>query len=799
MLKPSISHSDYAFNQLMRPLTFKPSSPATSHAVAVLAILFSVFWVPCIHAQSLTDRLTGSPKVPWQISADAVNYDAESTTYHARGNVIIEKQATRLVADVVSFNQKAMTASAAGHVVMTVGDDILTGERVELNLDLETGVVHGGTVFLKENHFYIRGDHIEKTGRVTYLAKKGSFTSCDGNQPDWIITGRSLKVTIEGYGSATHAVLKVRDVPVLYAPYLLFPAKTKRQTGLLMPEVGYSDRKGFSWDQPLFWAIGESTDATLYTHYMQERGTKIGLEYRYALTTESYGATMADGMQDRKVDDGTAEATQKWGYDDDDYDRPNTDRYWLRAKLDQELPWGANAKLDLDIVSDQDYLIEFKEGRSGFIETRDYFLEAYGRDLDTYDETTRTNRLNINRTWSRFSLNGDLEWNDNVNNRRWEDTDDTLQQLPVIEFDGTRQQVLDSNFYWDLDSEYAYLFELDGERGHRADVYPRAYLPLKWNNYLSVEPSVGWRQTAWEMDRREDETVSRSSYRQIYDAKLDLSTEFSKVMDSPVTTVDRIRHSLKPRVVYEYIPNQDQSDLPDFDTEIDRIDEANEVTYSVTSTLTARRGKKTGTAAPADTDAVPAEDNSQPFRNKDDRVTAERSGRSVGIQEEQAMPETFDYYRFCRFYVEQTYDIAAARDNESEPFSDIYGELDINFGRYFGIDSDASFDTYEGHFSSHNVAAAMADHRGDRLRVEHYYEKDDNESIRATLSVRLADRLTIRGEYERNLLDDENIIKGGGFLYAAQCWSVDFFYAVEGDDNKVSFSINLMGIGGFGG
>ena len=770
----------------MQPFIFRPLPPAIRFPVVILAVLFWSIWfwalqAPCAHAQSMTDRLAGSPKVPWQISADSINYDAASTTYHARGNVIIEKQATRLVADTVSFNHKAMTAQAAGHVVMTAGDDILTGERVELDLGRETGVVHGGTIFLKDNHFYIHGDRIEKTGKDTYLAEKAAITSCDGDRPDWVITGRTVKVTIEGYGSVSHAVLKARDLPVLYTPYLLFPAKTKRQTGLLMPEAGYSDRKGVAWDQPLFWAINDSTDATLYTHYMQERGTKVGLEYRYALTRDSFGVIQADGLTDRKIDDGTTENTRKWGYSGDDYDRPNTDRYWLRAKFDQELLWGANAKLDLDIVSDQDYLTEFKEGRSGFNETRDNFMELFGRDLDTYDETTRTNRLNINRTWSRYSLNGDLRWNDNVTNRRWEETDDTLQQLPVIEFDGTKQKAFGSAVYWDLDSEYAYLFELDGERGHRADLYPRAYLPLKWKNYLSVEPSAGLRQTAWVMDRSEDETLDRSSYRQIVDARLDLSTEFSKVMNSPVAAVNRIRHSLKPQVVYQYIPDQDQSDLPDFDTEIDRIDEANEVTYSLTSTLTARTAKKTSTSEPADTNAVAAQGGGRP-----------------GLQEELATPETFDYHRFFRFYVEQTYDIAAERGDDPEPFSDIYGELEFNFGRYLKVDSDASFDTYEGHFSSHNVAAAIADSREDRLSVEHRYERDDSESIRGTLSVKLTGRLTARGEYERNLYDKEDIIKGAGFLYTAQCWSVDFFYAIEDEDNRFSFFITLTGIGGFG-
>ncbi len=666
----------------MRPFIFRPPSPIISHPVVVLTLFFWAFWfltpwASCAHAQSLTDRLSGNPKVPWQISADTVDYDAASTTYHARGNVIIEKQATRLMADAVSFNHKAMTALADGHVVMTVGDDVLTGSRVELNLDQETGVVYGGTVFLKENHFFIHGERIEKTGKDTYRAEKGSITSCDGDRPDWVITGRTLEVTIEGYGSATHAVLRARDVPVLYAPYILFPVKTKRQTGLLLPEAGISDRWGVNWDQPLFWAINDSTDATLYTHYMQERGTKIGLEYRYALSNDSSGTIKADGLKDRQIDDGTPEATQKWGYAGDAFDRPNTDRYWLRGKVDQELPGGAEARLDLDIVSDQDYLTEFRDGRSGYYETRDYFLKAFGRDLDTYDENTRTNRLNVNRTWSRYSLNGDLRWDDNVINRRWEDSDDTLQQLPVISFNGAKQQAFDTGIYWDLDSEYTYFFREDGDRGHRADLYPRAYLPLKWKNYLSVEPSAGWRQTTWRMDRREDDTLDRSTYRQIYDARLDLSTEFSKVMVSPVAAADRIRHSIKPRVIYEYIPDQDQSDLPDFDTSIDRIDETNQITYSLTNTFTARAAAAARTAVPSREKADAEKGRRPPDRiAPSPRQTAENA-RTIAVQEDQAAPQRFDYHRFCRFYLEQTYDIAAERDDDPEPFSDIYGELDV--------------------------------------------------------------------------------------------------------------------------
>ena len=374
----------------MRSLPSRPLPLAVPCLAACLAFFFVWFTVPKARADAIERRITGSPDTPWQISADNVAYDPETTTYKAAGRVIIEKEATRLLADQVTFNYTAMTADAAGHVVLTVGDDLLTGERLELDLEQETGVLYGGSLFLQENHFYIRGERIAKTGRDTYRVEGGSFTSCDGDRPDWSITSRTLNVTIEGYGSATHAVFRVRNAPVMYAPYLFFPAKTKRQTGLLLPEVGHSDRLGFFWDQPLFWAIGDSSDATLYARYMDKRGTKIGLEYRYARTDASLGTFMADGLHDRRVDDGSAEATDQWGYGGDAYDRTNTDRYWIRAKLDQELPGGALARLDLDVVSDQDYLTEFKEGLSGFKASRDHFRDTFGRDLDTYDENTRS-------------------------------------------------------------------------------------------------------------------------------------------------------------------------------------------------------------------------------------------------------------------------------------------------------------------------------------------------------------------------------------------------------------------------
>ena len=206
---------------------------------------------------------------------DEIHYDDTINQYIAKGNVTITKQDKNLSADYVRFDQKYMKAFANGHVIMTAGQDILTGSRMEMDLNAETGTVYNGSIFLQENHFYIKGDTLKKIGKDSYTADKASITSCDGDRPAWKITGRNLKITIEGYGFVKHSALWVRNVPVLYSPFLFFPVKLKRQSGLLAPQFGYSDRKGTEYIQPFYWAINQSSDATFYVDYMADRGGKI--------------------------------------------------------------------------------------------------------------------------------------------------------------------------------------------------------------------------------------------------------------------------------------------------------------------------------------------------------------------------------------------------------------------------------------------------------------------------------------------------------------------------------------------
>ncbi len=713
--------------------------------------------------------------LPYRIRADALSYDDATKTYAARGHVTITRGNMSLQADGVTLNDETKEASAWGDVRFSSEEDWLTGSSIEVNLETGVGTVYDGTFFVHEYHFYIRGDEIRKTGKDSYYVKKGRFTACDGESPDWEIRGEHLRLTMEGYGTARDLTFRAKSIPLVYAPFFVFPAKTQRQTGLLAPQIGYSDRNGFEYSQPVFWAINESTDATFYEHYMADRGFKQGVEYRYVLSSSSRGTAMFDYLHDRKIDDCVSQEDSRTcdfeGFAGDDEDRTNRDRWWLRLKTDQELPAKFKAKLDVDVVSDQDYLREFYSGYSGYKEADRYFLKEFGRDLDDRTETIRRNQLNFNRIWGAYSLNTDMRWYDDVIIRKNNDPDPTLQMLPRVQMASSRQDLGDIPLYLGLESSYDYFWRDVGTKGHRIDLHPRLYYPVAVLKYLDFEPSVGIRETVWQAEGYEDEepTGDDSEYRTVCDFKADLSTEFSKVFDVRGQSVDKIKHAMRPQVVYGYVPVPDQDDYPRFEG-IDRIEEQNLLIYSITNYFTAKRTRP----------------------------------RATETDEQEPIQRSY-YDDFCRIKFWQSYDIGEARGHtesgKERPFSDIVSEVEFRLLQYVDLDADVAWSPYDGKFTRYNGLLALSDDRGNSASVDYRYSKETSKSILAWVNVKLLDPLSAYGGFERNLDEGEGVETSLGFKYESQCWSLRAGYNYDRaiDSHDYLFEINLHGLGKVGG
>ncbi|MCP4672697.1 MAG: LPS-assembly protein LptD [Desulfobacula sp.] len=728
-------------------------------------VIFTFFYISIFPnmfgMNAVANNALEDPKeIPWHITAKKVTFDQKRNVYIAQDNVVITGGKTRLEADYIEFSNKTKDAVAQGNVILISGQDSITCNAMTLNLSTKTGIIDKGTIFIEENHFYLTGENIKKTGESTYSAQKGSITSCTGESPDWKITGDNIKVTIDGFGSATNPVLWARKLPVMYSPYLLFPAKTKRQTGLLFPRATSSDRKGLEFEQPLFIAISRNSDATIYADYMSDRGIKLSSDFRYILDNKTEGAIYFDVLKDEKKDDGTDE-TEKYSFDSTPQ-RTNSDRFWFRMKHNQNLPLGFTAKLDIDVVSDEDYLLEFKDGFTGYTQTKKYFEKAFGRSLDEYDDYTRKNWLNINKSWSNYYFNVEVLWYDNIRARRQDTDDTTLQTLPAVEFNTSKQQIGHSKLYYSLDSEYRSFYRQETTdtlvTGQRADIYPKIYLPLKLGKSFNFEPYVGVRETIWYTNDFTDSDGDSDSLRtrQMYDIGAELSTKINRVFNLNNNFADKIKHEIIPKLEYGFTPNIDQDDLPSFDG-LDSIAQNNMITWSLINNFTSRKS-------------------------------------SISPKGE----ETLSYNNFAWIKLYQTWDIRKERDNESRPFSDLSLETILKPSSFFSLDMNLAWSPYDNYFNTFNLGNTLQDNRGDSLTTEYRYSRDSSESLYSRLNIFLTDELSGYCSVENNLREKKSVETQAGFTLEKSCWTLNLYVSKSPDEQSISFLINLHGLGEFG-
>jgi LPS-assembly protein len=298
--------------------------------------------------------------------------------------------------------------------------------------------------------------------------------------------------------------------------------------------------------------------------------------------------------------------------------------------------------------------------------------------------------------------------------------------------------------------------------------------------YFDFEPSVGARETIWQVEEYDDETTMKEDElesREIYDLKADLSTEVSRIFNLKGTTVDKIKHAIKPQVLYEYMPDVEQADLPDF---VSRIDKKNVVTYSITNNFTAK-----------------IVENSKPVTEME-----------PAPQGESPVPR-YRYNDFCRIKLSQEYDITEARreknGKERKPFSDIKGELEFRPYDCLDLDADVTWSPYDDEYKSYNAILALCDRRGDYGSLDYRYtrengsDKPGTRSIVTKMFVKPFDPVSVYWEHERNLKEGEDIKSVIQFRYQFQCWSIGVTYTHDRtmDEREYLFDIGLYGLGEF--
>jgi LPS-assembly protein len=490
---------------------------------------------------------------PIALVADSLTYDSVEDSYEAKGDVVLRQGEVELKSDTLLWQAATQDASAEGTVELKDVGTKVSGSSIQYNMATRQGQVRDGRLFVREGNFHLSGQQIEKEGQFEYSVKEGSFTTCDGEIPDWKFSADEVDITVGGYARARHVWFHVKDVPVLYTPYMAFPVKTERESGLLTPSFGYSNNKGTLASLAWYQVIDRHMDATIYLDYLSDIGLGKGLEYRYALSGNNNGKALYYHVT------GTGEIEEL----DQKEDFPDLDYY--RWEHSGQLPG------DWRLMAD----IEYTDQK--------LFFEEFGEVAEDYNREKTVSTLMLRRNWQKLNAVGFARYIKDLET----DNDETLQTLPELSLGLPRYRLGDSAFYAGLESYATRFWRDEGERGERLYLRPSLSAVFKPGSWLEVAPEVAFYERLYSTDVTETDKF-------IPEVSLALSSRLVKSFDVNLLGADRIQHTIEPTVTYTYVPDEEQGDLPLFDLR-DRVLSRNDVTYALVNRLTARSQAADGT------------------------------------------------------------------------------------------------------------------------------------------------------------------------------------------------------------
>ena len=503
----------------------------------------------------------------------------------AKGNAILKKGNKTIKAEVIEYDQISEKLITQGNTSIDLEKISLSGTKLNYRLSDQTGKMEDVTFNIKSDkkeetivqkgiqvtkrYYDFRGDAkaIFFEGENKTKLESSRLTTCEVDSNDWYIKSKNMEIdTKKDQVKASHASLDFKGVPIFYMPSTSFSLNKNRQSGFLSSTFGTTSKSGFEFRVPYYFNISPNMDATLTARYLGKRGPLADGEFRYL--TENYSGI------------------NQLQYMNHDQSSGQDNRYFLKLNHQHQFGRGWSGSYDLQKVSDNTYF----------------------SDLATMIQVTSVvnlpQRVNLNYSGDIWKLNLLTEKYQTLTNA----SNSPYQRLPQVNLSGKKDY---DNFILDLKSQWT-LFERDDKfastftdaqkiTGSRFTMTPAITIPLT-SEYGYIKPKVSANIRSYNLNNSPDN--NKDIVTPIF------SLDSGVYLDRNINFLNQnYTNTLEPRLFYVYIPYKDQSVLPNFDSGLadlnmqtlfyenqyngqDRINDANQLTASLTSKFLDKNGKE---------------------------------------------------------------------------------------------------------------------------------------------------------------------------------------------------------------
>lgn len=445
-------------------------------------------------------------------------------------------------------------AKLLGEVVVRQGSRTLTAEDATYDAATQSFKVDG-SVSYRDPNVRVRGEsgtwNGERGGRFTetefelparpargsarelVLTPQGdlelqqvTFTTCPAGNDDWQLRAASIVIDREReQGSGRKVRLDFKGVPLLYLPYISFPAGVGRKSGFLFPSIGTSSSSGFEFTLPYYLNLAPNYDATIEPTVLGRRGVALGGNLR-VLTERSRGRLEGRFLPSDQV--------------------AGRDRSYARLQETTDFSEWLRLSGSLEHASDGLY------------------FEDFGRGIDGTSITHLERRVLLEYLGNGWRVEGLLQ-NYQTIDQEIGDLEEPYARVPQLMFQGA-WPLAGSRVTAGLGGEAVHFMRDTGIVGTRLDLEPRLAWSLRAPGYF-LEPSLSFRHTRYQLGETEpgqNRSPSRSAPTGVLDAGL--------VFERSTGSRGKLLQTVEPRVLYTWVPYRDQDDLPVFDSGLPELD-----------------------------------------------------------------------------------------------------------------------------------------------------------------------------------------------------------------------------------
>ena len=461
---------------------------------------------------------------------------------------------------------------------------LMLARRVTLNPQDKSGLVEDVLYRFDSPHptrvppAWGRARFIERFANENYWLRQATYSTCPPKDRAWQIEASDIKLDhARETGVARNALLRVADWPLLYTPYMSFPTSNARKSGFLMPIYGYSNVGGFDLALPYYWNIAPNVDATLVPHEFSRRGTMMGGDLRF-LTSNSVGMVGGNFLPNDRAFDAFLNSHQDAHPQLKDL---STDRWSFLLRDSTQLSQRLRMNINYQQVSDA------------------YYLQDFSSNLAIITENQLLRQGDLTYTTDHWLLSGMLQSYQTLNSIDQATViSDVPERLPQLRAQGAYDDLplhAELNvlgqydyFHWPMNNT----LQPEGSRYHANPVLTLPQIK-PWGYFTPEVQLVENRYDLHSGATLSEKTVNRTIPR--YSMDSGLSFERSSALMGQAYT-----QTLEPRLYYLYVPYQNQSIVPSYDSAymifnndqlfrtnrfsgFDRIGDANQLAYAATS------------------------------------------------------------------------------------------------------------------------------------------------------------------------------------------------------------------------